>query len=313
MTCDSCRMLDEIPFVFDPSRGDLVMSPPGDGYGNWVGGRCWYDESTQSFALFFRERRPLEEGRAGSCGVALSQDGVSFEIVWSASKEQFAANSIEEGHCVHSADEWLLYVSYEIAGTTTWRIDMMSAADPSGFVPQSRRTVLDPNDYGLAWIKDPFLMRFGDEWFLYAAAPPRHGPQISDGGIKARSLDATVLAKSSDGRYFPEIGYVFEATLEDNWHGRRARINSMVPFAEGYLAFWDGGRTFFDNYEEKAGLAYSPDGLRFERIRPERPWLHPHGVRYVSAVVVGDLLRMYYEFTRPDGAHELRTYAVPIP
>jgi hypothetical protein len=293
---------------FDPQDGVVVREPPGTGYGNWVGGKVHHDPRSGLYVLFYRERRPLESGRAGRCTLAVAEDGAHFRDVWSADKSEFAANSIEEGHCIRRGDEWLLYVSYEVWGTSTWRIDLMSADEPSGFDVQSRRTVVSPGDFGLAWIKDPFVMHHGEELWMYAAAPPRTGPTIEGPSIAAGALDATIRSVSSDGRYFPEIEYVFEAPLDDSWHGRRARINSVIEVDDGFVAFYDGGRTFFDNYEEKAGIATSPDGRRFTRIATEEPWVtSPHGtVRYVSAVRAGNEILFYYEYTRKDGAHELR-------
>lgn len=300
--------------LFDPSAGKVVREPPGAGYGNWVGGKAYYDEPSGQFALFYRSRKPLEQGRAGRCAVAVSEDGVNFTDVWSATKEDLDANSVEEGHCVRDGDEWKLYVSYEIAGTNTWRIDVMSASKPERFKAQSRRTVLHPGDYGLGWIKDPFLMRSGSEWWLYAAAPPRTGPRVEGSRIDAGPLDATVLAVSDDGLYFPAIEYVFEAPGDDSWHGRRARINSLIPWDDGYVAFFDGGRTFYDNYEEMAGLATSRDGREFTRLDTGGPWLSsPHGiVRYVCAVPVADEVFFYYEYTREDGSHELRVNSIRL-
>lgn len=293
---------------FDPSAGKIVRRPPGPGYGNWVGGKVYHHEAEGTFSLFYRSRRPLEQGRAGSCAVALSDDGVNFTDVWSAGKEDFDANSIEEGHCVSDGAGWRLYVSYEVAGTSTWRIDLLEATKPGRFSSQARRTVLHPRDYGLDWIKDPYVVPRDDSWWLYAAAPPRAGPDVEGNRITAGPLDATVLAISEDGRYFPSIEYVFEAPGDDSWHGRRARINSLIPWEGGYVAFFDGGRTFYDNYEEKAGLALSPDGRSFTRIDTDGPWVDsPHGiVRYICAVPVGNDVFFYYEYTRADGSHDLR-------
>lgn len=299
---------------FDPSDGVVVKPAPGPGYGNWVGGKVSHDPASGQFALFYRNRRPLEHGRAGNCGVALSDDGVNFTDVWTSTKEEFAANSIEEGHCIRDGDSWRVYVSYEIEGTSTWRIDLIEARTPDEFQTQSRRTVLSPGDYGLEWIKDPYVVRRDSDWWLYAAAPPRTGPTVEGDRIEAGALDATVLAVSEDGRYFPEIEYVFEAPLDDSWHGRRARINSMIPWGDGYVVFFDGGRTFYDNYEEKAGLASSPDGRSFTRLDTGGPWVSsPHGiVRYLCAVPVENEVFFYYEYTLPDQSHELRVARVDL-
>ncbi len=295
---------------FDPSASTIVREPPGSGYGNWVGGKMAFDPDTGMFTLFYRERKPLERGRAGRCGVAISMDGISFTEVWSASKDDFNANSIEEGHAVRFNGTWMLYVSYEIAGTSQWRIDLIEADDPANFDVQSRRTVLSPGEFGLAWIKDPYVHIMEDAVWLYAAVPPRTGPIAEGNTVTAAPLDATVVAISDDGRYFPTIEYVFDAPGNDSWHGRRARINSMIPWDDGYLAMFDGGRTFYDNYEEQAGFALSPDGKHFTRL--DDPWISsPFGcVRYVCAVDTPDALFFSFEYTRQDGSHDLRVQRI---
>jgi hypothetical protein len=300
-------MEDPLTFLaFDPAESAVVRTPPGIGYGNWVGGKVAYDEESGLFTLFYRERRPLEQGRAGTCGVAVGSDGVEFTDVWTATKEDFNANSIEEGHCVRFNDKWIVYVSYEVKGTSQWRIDLIESDELSQLSTQSRRTVLSPGEFGLPWIKDPYVHLVGDELWLYAAVPPRTGPRYEGSTVHAAPLDATVLAVSADGRYFPSIEYVFEAPADDSWHGRRARINSMITWEDGYLAMFDGGRTFYDNYEEHAGLALSEDGRSFRRL--EERWVtSPHGcVRYVCALRARDAIYLYFEYTVEDGSHELR-------
>ena len=105
--------------AFDPSEGTVIRTPPGHGYGYWVGGhKASHDPDTGTFAIFYRERHPLEKGRGGTCAVALSTDGVEFTDVWRADKAELAASSIEVGHPVRIPEgEWRLYISYEIAGS----------------------------------------------------------------------------------------------------------------------------------------------------------------------------------------------------
>ena len=236
----------------------------------------------------------------------MSEDGVVFNDVWTATKDDFAANSIEEGHCVRVGDEWRCYVSYEMRGTSTWRIDVLRAGRIEDLDVQGRRTALWPHDYGIPWIKDPFVTFVDGQTWLYAAVPPRTGPVVDGNVVHAGSLDATVLATSEDGMYFPTIEYVFEAPGDDTWHGRRARINSVIEWEDGYLAMFDGGRTFYDNYEEHAGLATSKDARTFERLT--EPWVtSPYGcVRYVCAVRAQGSVFFYFEYAREDGSHDLR-------
>lgn len=294
--------------AFDPVASAVVRTPPGPGYGNWVGGKVSYNAESGLFTLFYRERRPLEQGRAGTCGIAVSSDGIEFADVWTATKDDFNANSIEEGHCVCFKGRWMVYVSYEVKGTSTWRIDLIEADELSQLSAQSRRTVLSPGEFGLPWIKDPYVHLVGGEIWLYAAVPSRTGPRYESNIVHAAPLDATVLAISNDGRYFPSIEYVFEAPADDSWHGRRARINSMITWEDGYLAMFDGGRTFYDNYEEHAGIALSPDGRSFRRL--EERWVtSPFGcVRYVCALRARDAIYVYFEYTVEDGSHELRVH-----
>lgn len=303
-------------FRFDPDAGTAVRRPPCPGYGCWAGGhKVSYDPRSGLFVLFYRVRTPLERGRGGVCHVATSRDGVQFEDVWTATKDDLAASSIEVGHCLFMEGEWRLYVSYELARSNLWRIDVLRASAPDAFDTQRRRTALQPTDYGIAWIKDPFVVRRNDEYWLYATVPARQPPAEKGNATMAGPLDATVLATSDDGIYFPSIEYVFEAPADDSWHGRRARLNSVMPLDTGWLAMYDGGRTFFDNYEERAGIATSPDGRSFTRIATEAPWVaSAHGsVRYVDALPIDDQVFFYYEYTVSDGSHELRVSTIDRP
>jgi hypothetical protein len=204
----------------------------------------------------------------------------------------------------------MLYVSYEIKGTSIWRIDLLEADRLADFDAQSRRTVLSPPEFGLEWIKDPYIHLMGDEVWLFAATSPRTAHRTVGSLIHAAPLDATVLSTSTDGRYFPTVEYVFEAPGDDSWHGRRARINSMIEWGDGYLAMFDGGRTFYDNYEEQAGLAVSHDGRSFERL-PDRWVTSPHGcIRYVCALRANGSIWFYFEYAREDRSHDLRVARV---
>lgn len=296
---------------FDPTEGEVIRSPTGNGYGYWAGGhKVHYDEASGQFVLFYRLRTPLEKERGGECAVATSRDGIHFDDVWTATKADFAASSIEVGHAVRTPNGgWRLYVCYELANARFWRIDMIEADEPSMFETQSRRTVLQPGDYGLRSIKDPVVYVRDGKFWIYSVGPgvvANHSTQPDI--LSARGSETTYLGISDDGVYFPELRVAFKSPGTDTWHGRRARINSCIPYENGYLGFYDGGRTSYDTYEEWCGLAWSENGLRFERLSQDRPWLRsPWGcVRYVYALWRPDAVYFYYEYTREDGAHDLR-------
>ena len=299
---------------FDPTEGTVIREPPGKGYGYWVGGhKVSFDPVTNRYILFYRERTPLEKGRGGECALASSSDGIEFEDAWRASKEDFAASSIEVGHCVRGfGGKLMFYISYEVAGGGYWRIDLIGSETLEGVEAQSRRTVFQPHGFGLRSIKDPFVALRDDEYWLYVVGGSRSGPTREGDTLFAGGGDATLVSKSHDGRYFTSMDYIFEPPNTDTWHGRRARINSVIREGSGWLAFYDGGRNFYDTYEEWCGLAWSEDGKRYERLEQSEPWIRsPHGcVRYVYAHDDGERVLFYYEYTREDGSHDLRVSIV---
>jgi hypothetical protein len=72
-----------------------------------------------------------------------------------------------------------------------------------------------------------------------------------------------------------------------------------------------------ENYEERCGLAVSRDLRHWRRLSEDGPLVGSAGgpgtVRYVEAVQTAAWTRYYYEYTREDGAHELRTSLVRHP
>ena len=81
-----------------------------------------------------------------------------------------------------------------------------------------------------------------------------------------------------------------------------------------WRAYYDGRATAEDNAEEFTGVAVgdSPDRL-VAQPGPVAvsPW-SSHSLRYLSGVRFPDGgLRLYYEASRLDGAHDLRTEYVP--
>ncbi len=303
---------------FDPTDGVVIRSPEGTGYGHWVGGhKVSFDPISGLFVLFARTRTPLEQGRGGACEVAVSEDGIEFDTVWTASKDELAASSIEVGHVVaDGSGGWRLYVSYERPAQRDWRIDVLEAPDPSGFVAQHRRTVLQPQEFGLSFIKDPWIVARDDGGVdLFAAVPARRGPRLEGDRITIGTDDATVVASSADGLIFRELTYVLEATGEDTWDGHRGRLDSLFPAAGRWVGFYSGGRTMYDNYEEHAGVVVSDDARGLTRITTDGPFVRsPYGcVRYLWGLPVGDRLHIYYEYTRRDGSHDLRVSIVPLP
>jgi hypothetical protein len=86
----------------------------------------------------------------------------------------------------------------------------------------------------------------------------------------------------------------------------------VVRTASGWAATYDGRAGAAENWEERTGLAVADEIGGPFRAEADAPVAQsPHGgggLRYLSALALPDGgYRLYYEGTREDGAHELRT------
>lgn len=308
--------------LFDPDAGTTVVEPPGTGPGWWAGapGALWTGEHVY---LVYRLRRPRPE-RGGEVRLARSDDGITFETIWTARREEFSTTSIERCAIVQIDEAlWRLYVSYVDGADGRWRIDLLEAPAPDAFDPSRARTVLTAASTGTEGIKDPWLCRIGDEWQMlvsYAPTPEEtadaaqmHGTNdVYNTGL-TKSL--TGLATSEGGRTWHWQGSVL-APPETGWDTYATRLNSVAVTADGLLGFYDGSASVAENYEERCGLAIADDPRQWRRLSEDGPAVGasrgPGSVRYVETVQTADWTRFYYEYTRPDGSHELRTSLVSL-
>jgi len=336
-----------VPVVhFDPREGVTVVEPPGSGPGYWAGAAsvlydcptcaeappprastsaaggatvpgCPPPDGGGTFSLYYRLRRPREEGRGYVCRVAQSKDGVEFATVWEARREEFASPSVERAALVATpAGRFRLYLSLVDGTDGRWKVEVMEARSPAEFRPGERQRVLDPVALGLAGVKDPYVMVLGGlYWALLSYAPLPQGREeaalhaTGDVYATGRTTSHTGLATSADGFRFDWQGDVF-SPVPGRWDAYAARIGTVVPAGAGFLAFYDGGASVEENYEEKCGLAVTLDLRHFHRVSVAGPFAtSPHAsrsLRYLDAVVVGKEVCAYYEYARPDGSHELR-------
>jgi len=311
---DMTRRYFAMPPKFDPEKGATVFEPEGSGYGHWVGGHSvCFDPENEKFYLYYRLRSPLGQGRGAKCRIAESNDGEHFADIWEGTKEQLDAESIEVATLIQdpASGRWRLYVSYEVAGGSHWRVDLVEADHPSKLDLQHHRTVITPLDFGLSFAKDPRVYVIGGLYHAFVAVnadnPPRDLP---DGTRLVGGGDATALFTSEDGIYWREMRRVFEPGrgAPGEWGLLRARINSIVRIEPLWVAFFDGGESFYDNYEEWCGVAISSDLEHWRRVSRNGPWVRSaHGcIRYMEALRVSDEIFYYYEYTRSDGSHEIR-------
>jgi hypothetical protein len=122
----------------------------------------------------------------------------------------------------------------------------------------------------------------------------------------------TDYATSADGLDWTWHGTVLTGR-PGQWDARGVRVSAVVQDKGRTFAFYDGRASAADNYEERTGLAVGEGfGLLTQQGRAPVATSPYGGLRYLTAVAMpGAGLRLYYEATRADGAHELRTELHP--
>jgi hypothetical protein len=282
----------------------VVVAPEASGPGAWAGAPSALLHDGV-FYLAHRLRRPIGHGRGYANVVARSRDGVHFTTVATLVKEAFGAESLERPALAVTADgTWRIYVSAATPGTKHWRVDLLEAATPEGLAWATARTVL-PGSADLA-VKDPVVVAHGGRWHLWASCHPLDDPAATD-------RMTSDYATSDEGVHWTWQGTALHGRV-GRWDARGARVASVRLDQPDPIAYYDGRATAAENWEERTGVARIVELGTFEALGDAPVGASPYGLgglRYVSPVRLpnGDT-RLYYEVTRPDGAHELRTTLV---
>ena len=283
--------------------GTVVAEPPGSGPGYWAGGpsAVWADGAVW---LSYRLRRPVDAGRGYANVVARAEDGVHFNTVCTVSAASFGSASLERPALVQRPDGgWRLYVSCSTFNSLHWWVEAVDADRPED-LPGGLRTVVLPGDAATAW-KDPVVHAGEDTWSMWVCRHAIADPALAD------QMDSW-YATSADGLEWQLEGAALEGQ-PGGWDQRGARVTSVLTDPEGWLALYDGRADFASNWEEQTGVAVGSSPDHFESVSDiPLGGLAAPSRRYVSALPVPEGgWRLYYECTRPDGAHELRTEYVP--
>jgi len=285
------------------AAAEVVLAPEDPRPGSWVGG-----PSAQlvdgTWWLAYRLRRPVGEGRGYANVVARSDDGVRFTPVVTLDKDAFGAESLERPALVRTpAGTWRVYVSCATPGTKHWRVDLVEAATVEELATAPARTVLPGS--ATAAVKDPVVRLVGQEWHLWASVHPLDDPGATD-------RMTTEHATSPDGVTWTWRGTAL-AGRAGSWDARGVRVATVA--GDGSWALYDGRATAEENWEERTGLAVRAGDGAFTAVGDAPLLQSPHapgGLRYADSVALpGGGARWFYEATRPDGAHELRTVLLP--
>jgi hypothetical protein len=284
-----------------PEESEVSVSPPGDGPGYWAGGPSAV-LGDDGIYLAYRMRRPIGAGRGYAVRVARSADGVRFDTLLTMTREQFEADSLERPALVRAADgTWRLYLSCATPGTKHWRVEVLQATEPAGFDVRGRMVVL-PGD-SKTGVKDPVIRRLNGHWELWASCHPLADPDEAD------QMD-TRYATSADGLDWTWHGTAL-AGRPGTWDSRGTRVSAVCRSGDTITAFYDGRASAEENFEERTGIATGTDPAALSAIGTDPAAESSHGgggLRYLDVLPLPDgRHRLYYELTRADGAHELRT------
>ncbi len=301
------------------TQGRVIREPVGAGSGYWVGAPgVFYDADDRTWYLSYRIRRPrgVAPDRGGEARIARSTDLERWDDVWSVTKDRYDSASIERSTLRKGADgQWRYFTSYVDPADGRWCLTMLKAARPSAFDAGRPQVVFKGPALGLEGVKDPWIIEVRGQFYMFLSVAVGT-PQTSEGSHATldiyntgECLSATGLAVSSDLETWEWQGVVL-MPAGSGWDGYCRRINSVVPAAGGFLGFYDGSASSAGNYEERTGIAFSSDLRTWRVATPSGPlWVSPHAshaLRYMDAQPSGSDVVLFYEFARPDGAHDLR-------
>ncbi|MFI5956642.1 hypothetical protein [Cryptosporangium sp. NPDC051539] len=283
----------------------VVVEPPDTRTGSWAGAPSAV-LADGAFYLAYRLRLPIGAGRGYANVIARSDDGVHFEPVAEVRREEFDSDSLERPALLRAPDgRWRLYVSVATPGTKHWRVVLLEADTPEKLPLATPRTVL-PGDETVG-VKDPVVVHAAGRWHLWASCHPLESDEHAD-------RMTTEYATGPDGVEWTWQGTAL-AGRAGEWDARGVRFSSVLVTGTDAVALYDGRATAEENWEEATGLARGRLGgnglftaFTADPRPPTRSPFAPGGLRYVSVVPLpGGGTRVYYEGTRADGSHELRT------
>lgn len=309
-TIASPRLIDSV----------LAVAPPGAGPGFWAGGpsACLDGED---IVLAYRLRRPIGRGRGyavvlarwagGATAGAGARPALQTEVVLT--REEFASDSLERPALRRGPDGgWLLWMSANTPASAHWRVDLLRADSVRRLDPRTARTVLTGAESGggpaRTAVKDSVCLWRGDAWWMWACVHPLEDPAATD-------RHWTDLLRSPDGVLWESFGTVL-APRPGRWDARGARASAVVADSDDRVVVaYDGRARAEQNYAEQTGFARGALAGPLTSLDDDGPAARsPYGdgaLRYLEVLGLPDgSTRLFFEATRPDGAHELRTQLV---
>jgi hypothetical protein len=287
------------PALPAPDRSVVALEPPAQEPGSWAGASSAV-VTPDGIVMAYRLRTGSQRGC--SVAIARSVDGVHFETIQLVAKEDMDSESLERPALVLTDwGTWRLYLSCATWGTKHWRVEMIEAPEPDAFDATKRMMVLPGS--AAAAVKDPVVKFQDGTWHLWASVHPLDDPAATD-------RMTTDYASSLDGIDWTWHGHALVGR-PGQWDQRGVRV-STVRFEPGRIvAYYDGRASAAQNFDERTGVATGVGPAALSQVEAAPVGSGPDGLgglRYLDIVDLRDgRERWYYEVTRPDGLHELRT------
>ena len=242
----------------------------------------------------------MDAGRGYANVLARSSDGERFTPIAHVTSDDMAAASLERPCLVRRPDGgWRLYISCSTPNSKHWWVEALDADQPED-ISAGRRTVILPGSAKEAW-KDVVVLP-GDIWQMWACRHPL------DGGEDEADRMSTWYAISGDGLRWEVQGEALKPG--GGWDRRGTRVTTAWSEPSGLVALYDGRASAAENWHERTGLATGTAG-RLTAAEGPVPAVVGTALRYTCVVPTDDGLRVFFEQTRSDGAHDLRTVYVP--
>jgi hypothetical protein len=306
------------------AAGRVIREPVSAGNGYWAGAPgVFHAADEKAFYLTYRIRRPrgVEPERGGEARIARSTDLEHFEDLWIVTKDKFCTASMERCFVIKGRDgQWRYFTSFVDPADGRWCVEVLKAPAIAALDPAKAVRVFSAAAHGLEGVKDPWIMEANGVYHMFlsvAVATPKTtdaSHATLDIFNTGECVSATALAVSRDLDRWDWQGVVFQPK-RPGWDQYCHRINSVVRRGGRYVAFYDGSASERENYEERTALAVSTDLRAWQSQSPDGPALtSPHAsgsLRYLNALILADEAVVFYEFARPDGAHDLRMVRLP--
>jgi hypothetical protein len=305
------------------SHGHIVREPVGHRNGFWSGAPgVFHDPTEKAWYLTYRLRRPrgVNPDRGGESRIARSTDLKHWKDIWSVQKSEFKTPSIERS-CIYRGDDkiWRYFTSFVNPADGRWCVAMLRDTEVDQLYSRNIEIIFKAPPLKLEGIKDPWIIKYEDVYhmFLSIAVPTAkttdQAHDTQDIFNTGQCISATGLAVSRNLDHWQWKGVVFRPE-PTGWDSYCRRINSVVAVNENFFGFYDGSAGPEENYEEKTGVAVSPNLRAWRSLTRKGPaYISPlgtHSLRYVDAHELNGQANIFYEYARADGAHEMRLLTV---